>query len=41
MIQDEDIAKYMEYLVKNDHAKLFCLMEYVKRLVRMHDAEQI
>jgi len=40
MIQDDDVAKYIEYLVENDQVKLFCLMEYVKNLVRLHDAEQ-
>jgi hypothetical protein len=40
MIRDEDVAKYIEYLVENDQVKLFCLMEFVKNLVRLHDAEQ-
>ena len=40
MIEDKDVSVYIQYLVENDQIKLLCLMDYVKKLLILHQAEQ-
>ena len=39
MIQDEDVTKYIEYLVENDKVKLLCLMDYIKRMIILEEVK--
>jgi len=40
LIQDEDVAVYIQYLIEKDQIKLLCLMDYIKKLLIIHQAEQ-
>jgi len=40
LIQDEDVAVYIQYLIEKDQIKLLCLMDYIKKMLVIHQAEQ-
>ena len=40
MIQDDEVSLYILYLVQNDQVKLLCLMDYIKKLLILHQVEQ-
>ncbi len=41
MIQDEDVAFYIRYLVENDQIKLNELIRYIRRMIIQHEEHKV
>jgi len=41
MIQDEDVALYIRYLVENDQIKLNELIKYIRRMIIQHEEHKV
>ena len=41
MIQDEDVAFYIRYLVENDQVKLNELIRYIRRMIIQHEEHKV
>lgn len=41
MIQDEDVALYIKYLVENDQIKLNELIRYIRRTIVQHEEHKV
>jgi len=41
MIQDEDVALYIRYLVENDQIKLNELIRYIRRMIIQNEEQKV